>query len=499
MLHRGEVLFLGGYGFADTEKKIRANEDTIYCIASCTKAFTSATCARLVHDGKLSWTEPVSSYLPEFRTIHDPEVGKRATLLDICSHGTGLAPLDHVGCGFFDEFFNPGDRQVQISANLAVCYDFRSRFLDNNFMLGLAGEVIKEVSGSSAGATMKSLIFEPLGLTRTGTSATEYPDSNVAKGYSVLDNGELLPLSDPKLEDGSVQGGAGFVRSTARDMLAWAKSVIEAERAEVSAQEDATSALNRNKSGLVNIAFSRSAQRPITYEPGGLENSYALGWFRHMLPSKWLGSIGPNFTLLPDPPLIGKSSAPRLAIAHYGEFSGFLTSFYTFPETCSAIIVMANSSPSRGDPTDLIAQHICQELFNMAPRVDFVDYARKAARNIRTIWPQLVEDWVVNRVPKTQQHPIAEYIGTFSNEGFAMTIEVFELSESEKGRGPNPELMGFRINSLPKQVAKLRHYHYDVWSSIPDSRDDAIKKGMEGFMRLPLFLLSFKRKVTGEI
>jgi hypothetical protein len=38
-----------------------------------------------------------------------------------------------------------------------------------------------------------------------------------------------------------------------------------------------------------------------------------------------------------------------------------------------------------------------------------------------------------------------------------------------------------------------------VWSFLPNSRDDAVKKGMEGFMRLPMVLLSFVRDTTGEL
>ena len=47
------------------------------------------------------------------------------------------------------------------------------------------------------------------------------------------------------------------------------------------------------------------------------------------------------------------------------------------------------------------------------------------------------------------------------------------------------------INGIPRQRAKLRHYHYDTWTFIPESRDDAVKKGMQNFMSLPLLLLKF--------
>jgi hypothetical protein len=55
-------------------------------------------------EGVQQWTDPISTYLPEFNTAHDLEIGRRATLFDLCSHGAGLAPLDCTGTGVFDEF-----------------------------------------------------------------------------------------------------------------------------------------------------------------------------------------------------------------------------------------------------------------------------------------------------------------------------------------------------------------------------------------------------------
>lgn len=99
----------------------------------------------------------------------------------------------------------------------------------------------------------------------------------------------------------------------------------------------------------------------------------------------------------------------------------------------------------------------------------------------------------------TQAGPAHEYAGKYVNEGLQLTINVFVLPPEERGRGPTLEELGFNINSLKRQSAKLRHYHYDVWTFLPDSRDDAVRKGMEGFMRLPLVLLSFVRGIDGSI
>lgn len=475
------------------ERSLIPNAETVYCIASCTKAFTTATCGILVEESKLSWPEPVSTYLPEFRTVNDPEIGRRATLLDLCSHGTGLAPLDHLACGFHDEFWIDGRDQVQTAANLPICYNFRSHWLYNNNILGVVGDIIAKVTGKSSGTVLHERIFSPLGMTRSCTKKADYhSDGNYARGYSVLDDGTLFPLELSALDDGSPQGAAGYVRSSVSDMLIWARAVMEAEG------DGFTKTLSKDNP-LRQMQILRCAHRPITVEGNGYENSYGLGWFRHMLPSAWLGSIGPNFALLPDPPIMNQEGPPRLTIAHWGEFNGFLTAFYTFPKTQSAVIVMANSAPGRGDPADLIAQMLCQKLFHMQPPVNFEDYATRAARTSSLLWPALVEEWVSNRIQNTPCPSLDDFIGSFTNLNYSLTIHIHKLLDEDIGHGPTPELLRFDVNSVKRQTAKLRHYHYDTWSFLPDSRDDAVRKGMEGFLSLPLLLISFVRGKDGVV
>lgn len=93
MLHHGHIIPRHSEGYADA--------DTVYAIASCSKAFATATVAKLVDEGKLGWHAPVgTTCLAEFaHTPADPEVGRRATLRDMCSHGTGLAPIGHAAMG----------------------------------------------------------------------------------------------------------------------------------------------------------------------------------------------------------------------------------------------------------------------------------------------------------------------------------------------------------------------------------------------------------------
>ena len=374
-----------------------------------------------------------------------------------------------------------------------MCYDFRSRWLYNNTILGVVGDLITRVSGQSSGSFIQERIFKPLGMRRSCTKAADHPsDGNSARGYSVLDDGSLLPLRPSALEDGNPQGGAGYVRSTVRDMLTWARAVMDAETDDFDRHSlrDSQQEKGGGYNPLRQMQLLRSGHRPITIQDKEYENSYGLGWFRHMLPSSWLGSIGPNYALLPAPPVINRNGPPRLTIAHWGEFNGFLTAFYTFPATRSAVVVMANSSPGRGDPADLVAQMLTQELFDMQPRVEFESYAFQAAAASRRLWPALVKEWMSKRVQNTKHGQIDEYVGSYTNSAYSLTINVYKNIAGS---------LAFNVNSIFRQSARLRHYHYDTWTFIPDSRDNALQKGMEGFLHLSMLLLVFVRDDSGAI
>lgn len=68
--------------------------DTVFNIASCTKAFTATALAMLVDEGKLKWGEKVSDHLPYFR-LADPLAGREATLHDLLNPPTASAGRPH--------------------------------------------------------------------------------------------------------------------------------------------------------------------------------------------------------------------------------------------------------------------------------------------------------------------------------------------------------------------------------------------------------------------
>src|SRR4051812_13131951 len=88
-----EVVFLKGYGVRELGSDKPVTPDTLFAIASCTKAFTATALATLVDEGKASWDDPVRKHLPDFH-LSDPLADQKVTLRDLLCHRTGLARND---------------------------------------------------------------------------------------------------------------------------------------------------------------------------------------------------------------------------------------------------------------------------------------------------------------------------------------------------------------------------------------------------------------------
>lgn len=95
IVHDGKLIFAGNYGVLEEGKNTQPNKDTLYAIASNSKAFTSAIIGMLVQEGKLDWNDKIRKYLPYFE-LYDPWLSNEVTVRDILSHRVGLAEFAEI-------------------------------------------------------------------------------------------------------------------------------------------------------------------------------------------------------------------------------------------------------------------------------------------------------------------------------------------------------------------------------------------------------------------
>ena len=93
-----DVLLAKGFGYADLEKKIPADPQTVYRTGSVTKAFTALMLMQLRDAGKLHLDDPIEKYLPEFKIKSRFPDARPATFRQVAAHYSGLpreAPMLH--------------------------------------------------------------------------------------------------------------------------------------------------------------------------------------------------------------------------------------------------------------------------------------------------------------------------------------------------------------------------------------------------------------------
>ena len=227
VIEEGKVVYVGTRGetIAGSGRKVTA--DTLFKIASNSKAMTASVLARLVEAGKLRWDDPVTRHLPGFR-MYDPWVTREMQVKDLLVHNSGLPE----GGGDLMLWPEPNHfTRKDIIAGLAhikPTYSFRSGYAYDNLLYVVAGEVAASAAGVPYETLVRREVFEPLALAgcRVGAWQPRMED-DVAQPH-VRRAGRNLPAEHatdavPEL----VSAAAGGIRCSLADMLAWARNWVD--------------------------------------------------------------------------------------------------------------------------------------------------------------------------------------------------------------------------------------------------------------------------------
>jgi len=213
----GKVIHAKGYGVKSILTNAPVDENTLFGIASNSKAFTTAALAMLVDEGKLNWDDKVTQYIPEFK-MYDDYVTKEFTIRDLLTHRSGLG----LGAGDLMIFPDGSDFTIKdILANFQYMKPvsaFRTKFDYDNLLYLVAGEIIARASGMTWEAFVSKRIFEPLNMENTYASIAAMKDkSNLSSPHSTV-AGPIRAL--PNYED-MVNGAAGGILSNVNDISNW--------------------------------------------------------------------------------------------------------------------------------------------------------------------------------------------------------------------------------------------------------------------------------------
>ncbi len=225
----GEVVYTRTLGELAAGSGDRIDADTLFKIASNSKAMTTGLLARLVDAGKLEWDDPVTKYLPDFR-MFDPWVTREMQVRDLLIHNSGL------GAGAGDLMLWPGPNHFSRAdvihglRYLKPKYSFRSRYAYDNTLYIVAGEVAAAAGGAPYDALVRRELFAPLGMTRCQVGEWHRDAlGNVAQPHARRDGANVVTGEDGPVIPDVPMMAAGGIRCSLRDMLAWATMWLEPE------------------------------------------------------------------------------------------------------------------------------------------------------------------------------------------------------------------------------------------------------------------------------
>ena len=215
-----------GYGVRRMGRPERVDADTLFGIASNTKAFVAAGLAMLVEAGKLGWDEPVVRYLPDFATS-DQVVTRLMTVRDLLCHRSGL-PL---GAGDLMQFPLSDHSRADIYHGLKYLpfeRGFRSGYAYDNILYVVAGVLIERVTGMSYEDYMTTAVLRPLGMVHAVADSALLRTANVAGRHSrpgppVIGVGPLKVAEPDESLAGSPAGGN---HASAREIALWLQTQL---------------------------------------------------------------------------------------------------------------------------------------------------------------------------------------------------------------------------------------------------------------------------------
>jgi len=305
-----EVIYLKGHGVRAIDGDEPVTADTLFPIASCTKAFTAAALAALVDDGKLGWDDPVRKHLPYFR-LSDPEADSKVTLRDLLLHRTGLRSHDFL---WYHAPW-PLDEQIRRAGRLSLDQPFRDAFQYQSTMVAAAGQAGAAAADVSWEELVRRRLVEPLGMEAAFTTLAAEKLANRARPHRLNRVGQPAASEDYRMES---PDPAGSMHASARGLTQWLR--LHLNDGKLGARRIVSAAT---------IAEMHRRQMPIRLE--GIERElhsetkqmhYGLGWVVY-------------------------DYRGQTVVSHAGAIDGFRAHLTLLPERKIGIAILANLHHTR--------------------------------------------------------------------------------------------------------------------------------------------------------
>jgi len=288
IVKNGKVIKAKGYGQANIELNIPASEKTVYKIGSISKQFIATGIMKLVQEGKLKLSDPITKFIKDA-----PAKWNSITIRHLLNHTSGL-PADPPGFNGMKE--QADSIYIKTAFTDSLAFPPGSKFEYSNFGYFILADIIRITSQLSFPEYMKKYVFDECGLSNTRTTSLEAIILNRAAGYIKNANDSLVNAPNYI----ALRPSGAFL-SNINDLLKW----------EIDMQNNK---LLTQKSW--NQIWDDTIKTPLTMDNEAIY--YGYGWMTNKVNGKQF-------------------------VHHGGSLPGFKSVYFRYIEDKTAIIILTNS------------------------------------------------------------------------------------------------------------------------------------------------------------
>lgn len=383
VIRPSEAPTVRGYGVRVLGRPEIVDTDTVFAIASNTKAFTAAALALLVDEGRVGWEDPVVRHLPEF-AMHDPDVTRMMTVRDLLVHRSGL-PLGAGDLMQFPETTHTREDYLRGLRHLRPARGFRAGYDYDNILYVVAGMVTERLAGVSWEEFVATRLLRPLGMRNAVPARPRLRTTNVAgrhirPGPPVRGIGRLQ-VARP--DDSPAASPAGGIQASISDLVPWLRTQL---------------ALGRTPDGRRLWSEAQAAEmwqpQVITFtSPGPTPESptrpvmggYALGW-------------------------IVTDYRGRRSVSHSGGHTGQVTFTHLLPEQGLGLALLSNCED--GIAVTGLRSALLDHLLD-APAFDWVAWARRQMDDSHAEILRAASSGDFTAPPGSLSLPLASFAGRY--------------------------------------------------------------------------------------
>jgi CubicO group peptidase (beta-lactamase class C family) len=239
-----EVIYQGAFGKRDLSKDDPMTVDSVFWIASMTKAVTTAAGMQLVEQGKLSLDEPIGKLLPDlaspqvlegFDAKGEPKLRaakKPITLRHLMTHTAGFAYDMWNGdmVQYLEKTGTPGITTCQNAAlKTPIMTDPGTRW-EYGTNIDFVGKAVEAVSGKRLDAYLRDHMFAPLGMSDTGFKIGESQRKRLVGMHARGEDGTLAAIPFELEQEPEFHMGGGGLYGTAADYIKFTQMILNKGR-----------------------------------------------------------------------------------------------------------------------------------------------------------------------------------------------------------------------------------------------------------------------------